>query len=358
MDQICDGLAFAHAKGVVHRDIKPGNIHLQPNGQVKILDFGLARLGESDMTKSGTVMGTPHYMSPEQVRGQKADARSDVFSLGAVFYEMLSHHRPFEADSVHGVLFQILEQEPEPIRKWAPEVPAALVGVVERALAKDPAHRFADAGEMAHALAEAREAIAGETVVEDPARGAATMFQAGDATVLDPSPSTSVRGATALTLARSPARAAQSHSHRTVRPDPTVGGGPDTEVPGARPWSRALVLGGRGRPARRRRGRHPLGARADRRRRQRRPARSRGLTEVYVTNLMELARADLANKDYEAAVRRTEDVLKVAPENAEATAVYGARLERRSASSPRPSPRRAAPSGAATPTGPPGPWAA
>ena len=94
MEQICDGLAFAHAKGVVHRDLKPGNIHLQPNGQVKILDFGLARLGESDMTKTGTVMGTPHYMSPEQVRGQKADARSDVFSLGAVFYEMLSHHRP------------------------------------------------------------------------------------------------------------------------------------------------------------------------------------------------------------------------------------------------------------------------
>jgi serine/threonine-protein kinase len=138
MDQICDGLAFAHARGVVHRDLKPGNIHLQPNGQVKILDFGLARLGASDMTKTGTVMGTPHYMSPEQVRGQKVDARSDVFSLGAVFYELLSHHRPFEADSVHWVLFQILEQEPEPIRKWAPEVPAALVGVVERALGDPP----------------------------------------------------------------------------------------------------------------------------------------------------------------------------------------------------------------------------
>jgi tetratricopeptide (TPR) repeat protein len=321
MDQICDGLAFAHAKGVVHRDIKPGNIHLQPNGQVKILDFGLARLGESDMTKSGTVMGTPHYMSPEQVRGQRADARSDVFSLGAVFYEMLSHHRPFEADSVHGVLFQILEQEPEPIRKWAPEVPMALVGVVERALAKDPAHRFADAGEMALALAEARETIAGETVVEDPARGTATMFQAGDATILDPSPSTSVRGATALTLARSPGRAAQSHSHRTVRPDPTVGGGPDTQVPGAG-RSRVLLLGTaallvaaavggflwvRGRTVA-----SPTSA-----------SRDQGLTEVYVTNLLELARADLANREYEAAVRRTEDVLKVAPENAEAKGVRG-----------------------------------
>jgi serine/threonine-protein kinase len=124
-----------------------------------------------------------------------------VYSLACVFYEMLSHHRPFEADSVHGVLFQILEQEPDPIRKWAPDVPAALVGVIERALAKDPAHRYADAGEMARGLADARDAIAGETVVEDSGRGAATMFQVSDATVVEPSPAAAVRGATALTLA-------------------------------------------------------------------------------------------------------------------------------------------------------------
>jgi hypothetical protein len=323
IEQICDGLAFAHAKGVVHRDIKPGNIHLQPNGQVKILDFGLARLGESDMTKTGTVMGTPHYMSPEQVRGQKADARSDVFSLGAVFYEMLSQHRPFEADSVHGVLFQILEQEPDPIRKWAPDVPAALVGVVERALAKDPAHRYADAGEMARGLADARDAIAGETVVEDSGRGAATMLQASDATVVEPSPAAAVRGATALTLARTPARAAQSEMRRTVRPDPTVGGGPATQAPvGAGP-SRALVLGGvaalllvgtvggvlwvRGRTLPQ--AQPPAGQEQG------------NLTEVIVTNGVELARADLANKDYEAAARRAGDVLKLAPTSAEARGV-------------------------------------
>ena len=323
MDQICDGLAFAHAKGVVHRDIKPGNIHLQPNGQVKILDFGLARLGESDMTKTGTVMGTPHYMSPEQVRGQKADARSDVFSLGAVFYEMLSNHRPFEADSVHGVLFQILEQEPDPIRKWAPEVPAALVEVVERALAKDPAHRYADAGEMARGLADARDAIAGQTVVEDGGRSAATMFQGGDATVIEPSPAASFRGATALTLARAPARAGQSHMPRTVRPDPTVGGGPATQAPvGAGP-KRVLVLGGaaalllagtvggvlwvRGRALPQA---QPPTAQE-----------SGSLTEVIVTNGVELARADLANKDYEAAARRAEEVLKLAPASAEARGV-------------------------------------
>ena len=322
MDQICDGLAFAHAKGVVHRDIKPGNIHLQPNGRVKILDFGLARLGESDMTKTGTVMGTPNYMSPEQVRGQKADARSDVFSLGAVFYELLSQHRPFEADSVHGVLLQILEREPEPIRKWAPDVPAALVAVVERALAKDPARRYADAGEMARGLADARDAIAGETVVEDGGRDAATMFQAGDATVVEPSPAAAVRGATALTLARTPARASQSQMPRTVRPDPTVGGGPATQAPvGAGP-SRALLgaaaalllagtVGGvlwvRGRTTPQ--APPPAGQEQG------------NMTEVFVTNQMELARADLAGRDYAAATRRAEDVLKLAPASAEARAV-------------------------------------
>ena len=189
MEQLCDGLGFAHAKGVVHRDLKPGNIHVQPNGQVKILDFGLARLGDSDITRTGTVMGTPNYMSPEQIKGQKVDARSDVFSLGAVFYELLCHHRPFEAGSDHDVRFQIVEQSPEPIRRWAPEVSPALVAVVERALAKDLARRFADASEMGRALATARDAIEGDTVAGPATRDAdRTILQGGDATVVQPVP--------------------------------------------------------------------------------------------------------------------------------------------------------------------------
>src|SRR5262245_40180015 len=93
IEQIAEGLAFAHAKDVVHRDLKPANIHIQPNGQVKIMDFGLAKLASSDMTRAGMIMGTPNYMSPEQVRGEKADSRSDVFSLGAVFYELLANRK-------------------------------------------------------------------------------------------------------------------------------------------------------------------------------------------------------------------------------------------------------------------------
>ena len=216
---------------------------------MKILDFGLARLGDSDITRTGTVMGTPNYMSPEQIKGQKVDARSDVFSLGAVFYELLCHHRPFEADSDHDVRFQIVEQSPEPIRRWAPEVPPALVAVVERALAKDLARRFADAGEMGRALATARDAIEGDTLAGPATRDAdRTILQGADATVVQPpAPGPAygtVRGATALTLARAPAAAGQSHLPRTVRPDPTVAGGAATRAPAGAGPSRALVLGG------------------------------------------------------------------------------------------------------------------
>ncbi len=160
MEQICDGLAYAHAKDVVHRDLKPGNIHVQPGGQVKIMDFGLARLGSSDMTREGIILGTPNYMSPEQVRGEKADARSDIFSLGAVFYELLTNHKPFDADSLHAVLFNVLQHDPEPMRTWAPDVPPILVDVVERALLKDPAERYQNGADLREELRAVRRKLA------------------------------------------------------------------------------------------------------------------------------------------------------------------------------------------------------
>jgi serine/threonine protein kinase len=152
MDQVCDGLAFAHAKGVIHRDLKPGNIHITKSGQVKIVDFGLARLSGSDMTRSGMIMGTPHYMSPEQVRGEKVDARSDVFSLGALCYELFAGRKPFQAESMHAVMFRVLQQPPEPLAEIAPDVPAPLVAIIEKAMAKDPAERFQNASEMREAV--------------------------------------------------------------------------------------------------------------------------------------------------------------------------------------------------------------
>ena len=160
MEQICEGLAFAHARDIVHRDLKPANIHILPSGKVKIMDFGLARLSGSEMTSTGMVMGTPHYMSPEQVRGAKADARSDVFALGCVLYEMLTGRKPFDAESMHAVLFKIMQEEPIPLHEAAPGTPEALVQVVERSLAKDPAERFGNAGEMLAGIRQAHQAEA------------------------------------------------------------------------------------------------------------------------------------------------------------------------------------------------------
>jgi serine/threonine-protein kinase len=157
MWQVCEGVGFAHSLDVVHRDLKPANIHVQRGGHVKVMDFGLARIGASSMTQTGTVMGTPHYMSPEQVRGQKADCRSDVFALGAIFYELLTGHQPFEADSMHAVLFRILESDPEPIKRFLPDVPPPVAAVADKALMKDPRLRFATAAEMATALQAVRE---------------------------------------------------------------------------------------------------------------------------------------------------------------------------------------------------------
>lgn len=166
VEQILDGLAFAHSKEVVHRDLKPGNIHIQPNGQVKIMDFGLARLGSSEMTQAGVVMGTPNYMSPEQVLGEKVDSRSDVFAMGAVFYEILTDHKPFEAESMHGVLFQVVHKEPQSVHQWVPDMPPVLVQVVEKCLAKEKDKRFQNAGEMREAIGTSRQALAAGRIQE------------------------------------------------------------------------------------------------------------------------------------------------------------------------------------------------
>ena len=156
VQQICEGLAFAHAHEIIHRDLKPANIHILPSGKVKIMDFGLARLGGSEMTSTGIVMGTPHYMSPEQVKGQKADARSDIFALGCLFYELLTGHKPFDAESMHGVLYKIMQEDPTPVREAAPGTPEALAHIVEKALAKNPDERFPTASDLLVALREAR----------------------------------------------------------------------------------------------------------------------------------------------------------------------------------------------------------
>lgn len=154
--QIADGLDFAHANGVVHRDIKPANIMVFDNGRVKIADFGVAQMSSSSQTVSGVSFGSPRYMSPEQVSGQKVDGRSDIFSLGAVFYEMLVGRPPFTGDDLDAVLYQVLHGAPPLPSTFLPDLPRGFDRIVARALAKDPEKRFRSAAEMAAALRKYR----------------------------------------------------------------------------------------------------------------------------------------------------------------------------------------------------------
>jgi eukaryotic-like serine/threonine-protein kinase len=159
--QVASGLAVAHAQGVVHRDIKPGNIMMIGQGQAKIMDFGIARMKSSDVhTQSGTMMGSPKYMSPEQVGGHPVDARSDIFSLGSVLYEMLTGVQAFAGGNLGQLLNAILHASQPPLSHHRQGIPAVLEAVVARALQKNPQARYQDAGEMARDLAQCRIALA------------------------------------------------------------------------------------------------------------------------------------------------------------------------------------------------------
>jgi serine/threonine-protein kinase len=157
--EICEGLEYAHARGVVHRDIKPANIFITSNGTARILDFGLARLVTSELTNSNMMMGTMNYMAPEQVRGERADHRSDIFSVGVVFYELLGGRKAFEGESFAATIYKILQEEPEPLLTLNPNLPHDLVAIVDRALAKPRDERYQSMSEMLRDLAVHRQQL-------------------------------------------------------------------------------------------------------------------------------------------------------------------------------------------------------
>jgi serine/threonine protein kinase len=175
--QVAEGLDFAHAKGIVHRDVKPANIILLDGNRAKITDFGIAKItsGVANLTTTGQFLGTPNYMAPEQIKGTPVDGRSDIFSLGICLYECLTHRKPFGGDSLTSISYKIVHEPFQPLHEINPTIPEGFADVVAQCLDKDPSKRYQRGKDMANAL---RTVIRGER----PTRSAEPMF--ADATVV------------------------------------------------------------------------------------------------------------------------------------------------------------------------------
>jgi serine/threonine protein kinase len=314
MEQIADGLGFAHSKGVIHRDLKPANIHVSRNGQVKILDFGLVHEASSDMTKTGQVMGTPNYMSPEQVQGLRVDPRSDIFSLGAVFYELLTRKKPFSADSIHATMFKVVQGDREPLAQYT-HLPRPLVNLVDRALDKEPEGRFADAAALReHLRILRREVMRG--------KDAESTFTGGEEmTFVTPAASAaSIPSVPASHEKSGPSRsgppASASASRGTMRKKEAAAASipaavPPRETPIGLYAVAVLAVLGVGAGVYFVTGRGDSGQKVE------------ALSEALLASQLELMERSLSQKDYGAALSQSEELLTTDPTNAAALRVQG-----------------------------------
>ncbi|HYS78742.1 MAG TPA: serine/threonine-protein kinase, partial [Candidatus Dormibacteraeota bacterium] len=180
--QAADALDYAHQNHIVHRDIKPANLMVLKGGVLKVTDFGLAKSPSANLTQAGVLLGTPSYMSPEQIEGRELDGRSDLFSLGVVLYELLTGVRPFEGESISTIIYRVLYEDPRPPAAHNAALPPEVNAILEKALAKDKERRYATGGEMAADLANAFAGLPPETLSRPfpaAARQAATARAAG-----------------------------------------------------------------------------------------------------------------------------------------------------------------------------------
>jgi serine/threonine protein kinase len=165
--QIGEALDYAHRKGIIHRDIKPANIILTTDGKVKITDFGIAKIASSNLTTTGQFLGTPNYMSPEQVSGAPVDGRSDIFSLGVVLYELLTNRKPFQGDNLTAISYKIVHEDFTPPGELSSEIPQEFNPIVARAMAKDPWNRYQRGKDMALALYQLKAHLEEQKALQD-----------------------------------------------------------------------------------------------------------------------------------------------------------------------------------------------
>ena len=176
MEQACSALEFAHQRWIVHRDVKPANLMLTQDDQLKITDFGTAKILQMGATQTATVIGTPSYMSPEQIKGSAIDGRSDIFALGVILYELVTGEKPFPGDNVTTVIYRIMNEEPIPPRQIDASIHPGLAAVIMQALAKDPAERFQSCRDLSLALQNyQRTGISGPTTVRLPSTSKAAF---------------------------------------------------------------------------------------------------------------------------------------------------------------------------------------
>src|ERR1700741_3813401 len=163
---VLTGLSFAHKRGIIHRDIKPANIRVTEDGRAKIMDFGVAHLASSSMTNTGSFLGTPSFMAPEQITEGKTTGATDIFAVGGVLYQLLTHFKPFEGTTLQNLFFKIITEKPKRVSELMPGLPSALDRIVEKAMAKEPADRYANALDMANDLSAVRSKLSGPAYPE------------------------------------------------------------------------------------------------------------------------------------------------------------------------------------------------